>query len=64
VLSFVVVTENQCALSNKHFILAVSDSYILITLTLCIISKCVTLLVPIIRNCCVDWFYFRPNQPK
>jgi len=35
VLSFVLVTENQCALSDKHLILVVSDSYILITLKLC-----------------------------
>jgi len=36
VSSFVVVTENQCALSDKHFILVVSDSYIPITLNLCV----------------------------
>jgi len=35
VLSFVVVTENQYALSDKHFILVVSDFYILIALKLC-----------------------------
>jgi len=36
VLSFVVVNENQHALSDKHFVLVVSDSYILITLKLCV----------------------------
>ena len=32
---FFVVPENQCAVSDKHLILVVSDSYILTTLKLC-----------------------------
>jgi len=35
-LSFVVVTKNQCAVSDKHLILIVGDSYILISLKLCV----------------------------